>query len=61
MRAQAQSWVMPNVFNVGNVAERLIWTRMNQSGFFFLETEQRTLAKLGELFEAVSLGILTCA
>jgi hypothetical protein len=28
MRAQAQSWVMPNVFNVGNVAKRLIWTRM---------------------------------
>jgi hypothetical protein len=27
-RAQAQSWVMPNVFNVGNVAKRLIWTRM---------------------------------
>jgi hypothetical protein len=31
MRAQAQSWVMPNVFNVGNVAKRLIWTRMMEN------------------------------
>jgi hypothetical protein len=28
MRVQAQSWVLPNVFNVGNVVKQLIWTRM---------------------------------
>ncbi len=28
MRVQAQSRFIPNVFNVGNVVKRLIWTRM---------------------------------
>ncbi len=32
-RVQAQSWVIPNVFNVGNVAKRLIWTRMDGTRF----------------------------
>ena len=25
---QAQSWVTPNVLNVGNVVKQLIWTRV---------------------------------
>ncbi len=29
MRVQSQSRVMPNVFKVGNVVKRLIWTRMS--------------------------------
>jgi hypothetical protein len=28
MRVLAQSWILPNVFNVGNVVKQLIWTRM---------------------------------
>jgi hypothetical protein len=28
IRVQAQSRTLPNVFNVGNVVKRLIWTRM---------------------------------
>lgn len=31
MRVQAQSWVLPNVFNVGNVVKQLIWTRMDEN------------------------------
>ncbi len=34
MRVQAQSRAMPNVFNVGNVVKRLIWTRMSVGTLF---------------------------
>ena len=29
MHVQAQSWVLPNVFDVGNAVKQLTWTRMN--------------------------------
>jgi hypothetical protein len=31
MHVQAQSWVLPNVFDVGNAVKQLTWTRMTGS------------------------------
>ena len=30
MHVEAQSWAMPNVFNVRKAVKQLIWTRVNQ-------------------------------
>ena len=38
MRVQAQSRIIPNVFNVGNVVKRLIWTRMMETEFYLPDT-----------------------
>jgi hypothetical protein len=38
MHVQAQSWVLPNVFDVGNAVKQLTWTRM-ASDTVFLSTQ----------------------
>jgi hypothetical protein len=35
MRVLAQSWILPNVFNVGNVVKQLIWTRMSAPLYYY--------------------------
>jgi hypothetical protein len=48
MRVLAQSWILPNVFNVGNVVKQLIWTRMTKDGGWIAQS-----CKLSRPFPAV--------
>ena len=66
MRVQGQSRAMPNVFNVGNVVKRLIWTRMGDFGLFGVGEELQIIIATptgrnlclrdGEDYRANSLG-----
>jgi hypothetical protein len=44
MHVQAQSWVLPNVFDVGNAVKQLTWTRMMRQHFVVSSIGSRDVA-----------------
>src|ERR1700691_5026132 len=57
MHVQAQSWVLPNVFDVGNAVKQLIWTRMIAHEGYNPDLLQREGSQMDQLYW-VPVGIV---